>query len=478
MTRWEQLITARDEKHVSQVEAAELLNVGLGTYQRWESGKAKPQPQHMRRLYEVFQLEQGNERAAVETSHTPTFSKNPLRELPIVAVQDELDEPQVFITTNMLARLWSLAFMDHPTHNEKRDAIQRTIKEFDAMNPTDKNYHITRREALYSLATLPMITLGLSLSGKTLSPTQYGSALAHCAASLEACFELSKSNEVDDLIMAFQSVSKYLSMLETIVQTSSQHRKDALHLAVQYALLKTILGRHCAGPTEAIQYAKNAVVLSKETEDISLQLSAYSKLAGTYFFDKKYVLAEKTAQEAEFLLHQYSRRSNASPLHACIYGGTYSTLALMQAKNGKPSDIALGKAVETDPGNENFAFMDFKRSSLLLDAGWVYCYQGNQGKAVETLEQRVDLETLSARIPQSELGRLETIHVMTLSSLRAKDRDMEKTIHLWVADIEGAKMLKSELIFNDAVTTYELMEIAWPDEVRIKDLRDHIVHWE
>lgn len=266
-------------------------------------------------------------------------------------------------------------------------------------------------------------------------------------------------------------------MLETIARNSSQYRQEALALAARYALVMTIVGRHYVNPTEAIEYAKNAIVLSKEAGDISLLLSAYSKLAGTYFFDKKYALAESTAQEAEFLLQQYYQTKSVPPLHPSIHGGVYSTLALMQAKNGRPSDTPLKKANETDPGNESYAFMDFKRSSLLLDTGWIYCYQGNQKKAMEALEQRVNAETFSPKIPQSGLGRLETINVMALSSLKTTDRDMERTIHFWVAGIEGARAINSQLLFDQAMTTYELMEVVWPDELRIADLRDFVVHW-
>lgn len=54
MAKWEQFIAARERKHLSQVEAAEQLNVGVVTYQRWEAGKRKPQPQYMRRLCDQF----------------------------------------------------------------------------------------------------------------------------------------------------------------------------------------------------------------------------------------------------------------------------------------------------------------------------------------------------------------------------------------------------------------------------------------
>jgi tetratricopeptide (TPR) repeat protein len=301
--------------------------------------------------------------------------------------------------------------------------------------------------------------------------------LAHCAASLEACWELSKSSDASDLALAFKSVSKCLPILETIARNASQYQQEALHLAIQYALVKTILGWHCASSTATIQYAQDAVVLSKEADDISFQLSAYSKLAWAYFYAKKYLPALATAQEAEALLQQHLQQLNVQPLPSCIQNGIYSTLAVIQAKNGKSSDVALGKATEVDPGNEVYAFMDFTQSTQLLEAGWAYCYQGNQIKTMETLKKRINPETLVPTIAQSEIGRLETINILTLSSLRAKDRDMGKTIHFWRAAIESAKALQSEWAFTEAVTNYQFMEIAYPGEARIAELRDLIVHW-
>ena len=345
------------------------------------------------------------------------------------------------------------------------------------MNTDNKNYQITRREALCSLAALPMITFGLTIPDKTVPSVHYGSVIAQCTASVEACWELGKSSEASDVMLAFQSASKYQPLLETIARQSSQHRKEALDLATRYALVKAFLGRHCVGSTEAIEYAKHAIVLSKETGDTSLQLIAYNKLAWSYFFGKKDTLALATAQQAEMLMQQYQQLPNTQPLHTCIQGGTHMALALMQAKNGRSPDIALGKATETDPGNESYAFMDFKRSNQLLEAGWTYCYAGDQTQAAAILQKRVDPETLTPRIPQSELGRIETINVLALSSLRAKDRDMEQTIHFWTAGIEGAKTLQSEQRFNETLTIYELMDVIWSGEQRIADLHDRIVHW-
>jgi len=494
--------------HLSQEEAAERLNVGRSTVQRWERGEHSPQPMHQRKIDEVYgdalrtlgvllehaasseQPERDSEQEGASAQSASLQSTEGTEaqdhDAPVVLVVTNAssasapvvpDELHVFIVSHLTTHLWNLAHLPHPTCDDKRRHIREAIKEFDSMNSTNKNYHLTRREALCSLAVLPMITLGLTTSGSTLQPAQYGTALAHCAASIEACWTLYKSGDASDLALAFQSVSTYLPTLETIAHNSSRQRQEALDLATRCALLKTFLGWDCAGPTEVIQYAKQAVAFSKQTDDISLQLSAYSKLAWAYFYNKQYMLALTTAQEAEASLLGYTHLASTQPLPPSIQGGTYSTLALMQARNGRSPDMAIGKATEIDPGNESYAFMDFKRSNLLLETGLTYCYQGDQVKAMKALEQRVDVQTLTPKIPQSAQGRVDTITIMALSSLKAKDRDMDKAIHFLTVSITGAITLQSEQLFSDVQTTHEFMEIAWPGEPRIRELRELIVHW-
>lgn len=172
MAKWEQLIAARERKHLSQAEAAEQLNVGIVTYQRWEAGNTRPQPQHMRQLCEVFEilLQQYGETALLKRCTCSPTLVPASRDMPFEGVCTEcLDKPQAFITTHLTTHLWSLAFLDHPSAQQKRSAIRQAIKDFDHMNSTNPNYQINRREALCSLATLPLITLGLTIPEKIVS---------------------------------------------------------------------------------------------------------------------------------------------------------------------------------------------------------------------------------------------------------------------------------------------------------------------
>lgn len=473
MAKWEELIAARERWQLSQVEMAERLHIGPGTYQRWEAGKSKPQPQHRRRLAEIFEetlkLEEdapSDEQERARLLLSPAGSIVPL------------NEPRTFIATHMTTHLWSLAFQKPAACEEKRNSVRQSIKEFDSMNANNRHYQFTRREALSSLAALPMITLGLSSPTTIVPASRYRSALEHCAASVEACWELRRSDDPADRSLAFQCSSKYLATLKNIAQNSSAYRQEALDLATRYAVIKAFLARHCLGSAEAIQYGKEAVALSKETGNSELQVSAHLNLTWSYFFDKKSALALATVQGAEACLLRNEQSTHEAPVHLKIQGKAYSALAIMQAKNGLPPLEALEKAIATNPDQDNHNIVDFKYSNLLLEAGWTCCYAGDQAKAMNWLSQRVDPETFASQMPQSELGRVEALNVMTLSSLRAKDRDMERSIHFWQGSLEGVKTLRSEQRLNEVLANYELMESIWPGEPRIAELRELIEHWE
>ena len=121
------------------------------------------------------------------------------------------------------------------------------------------------------------------------------------------------ASDAKDLALAYRCAANYISLLTPIIENSSLYRQEAAEVATQYALLKTILGWHCTGLSETIQYAKDAVELIQASDGVSFVLSAYSKLAWAYFYDKKYKSALLTAQEAQFLLEE-----TKTPLPGCI----------------------------------------------------------------------------------------------------------------------------------------------------------------
>jgi transcriptional regulator with XRE-family HTH domain len=472
---------AREQLGLSQREAAELIGVSVVTYQQWEQGKMHPQPFNLRQIRLKFEpyFHTLNQTPPASSAQEEPARAPKQEEIPPSQQSGppQGQEPAARVLTlsfeeSMTFHLLSLAYQDHLSSRDRCIKVRQAIEGYDAMNIGNKSYQITRREAISTLASLPLASLGLCTLASTLSPAQYGTALAHCSASLQACWQLLKSYEADDLTLAFKRVSQYLPLLETIVKDSTQYRKEAADLAAQYAILETILGWHRQSRAEAILYARNALTYSEIAENRALQLSAYSKLAWAYLYEKKYKSALTTAQEAQYLLEH-----TPTPLPSCIQGGIYSTLALMQAKSGKDADVALGRIQEIDPGDEMHAFMQFTRSDLPREVGMIHYYRGDQARAMEALEQLIDPTTLAAKIPEGKRGRIEIFNTMTRASLKTKDRDIEKTVHLWMAAMEETRSLQSEWGFSETLATYKLMEVIWPGEKRIIDLRDLTEHW-
>jgi hypothetical protein len=159
-------------------------------------------------------------------------------------------------------------------------------------------------------------------------------------------------------------------------------------------------------------------------------------------------------------------------------------LACALVRNGKDGTAYLDQAsmLLPEPDTKQLVecpvYVEYSKGGLSIDAGIVYSHQGNSAKAIEALSQLIDPKTFLLKVPpDDEMTRIEAINAMTMAHLRARDKDMEKTIHFWTAGIEGAKTLKSEQRFNEAVHAYEVIEYVWPNEARITELRDLINHW-
>jgi hypothetical protein len=267
--------------------------------------------------------------------------------------------------------------------------------------------------------------------------------------------------------------------LETRAKGSNQHRKEALDLATRYALLKTLLGWSCLGAIGTVSIAQEAMDLSKATQDILLQSSAYTKLGWAYSAARKPLLAHQTMLEGEHVLKSYQRMKNAPPLPSYAVGSFNSTYALVEAKNGISPDRTLGIATNSDTGDEHTAFIVFTESAQWLEAAHTCSFKGDSTQTMIWVGKRIDTETLAplSNVAQSERGRIETINVMTRALLQSKERDMEHIIHVWTAGMEGATSLRNEQRYNEAIANFEIMKVLYPGEQAISKLVPLTEHW-
>jgi hypothetical protein len=87
------------------------------------------------------------------------------------------------------------------------------------------------------------------------------------------------------------------------------------------------------------------------------------------------------------------------------------------------------------------------------------------------------VERCSPQILLAERGRLEFLNCQAWAVLRlpSRDRDMQQCIEYWTAAAQGAIQLKSKQRFDEAAQIYELMTLVWPNEKKIKTLRDVLI---
>lgn len=438
----------RLRRNLSQARVAEIAGVDTGTVSRWECNQSKPSLEPLCKLCDFFgmtakELGFDGDRMLPQNLSFKLLAQEPVTRLLTLT---SLSANSHYAGTHLLVRQISEEIMSDPTRRDLLEGI------------------------LSTLVALPISSIQNGAHWETI--------LQQCTIAIAACEELSKSNDAVGLTLAFNSVSAYLEITDKIAHESLHLRKKALNLATNCAILKTELGWSHKDLLVVIQYARKAVEYGteyyKETGNISILLSARSKLAWAYYdcYGSKNTLALNTALQSVSLLNQKNTKT-----HPCIIGGTYSTLALMQADQGLDTDMALGRATELDPGDEPVAMMDFTRARLPLEKALILCHQDNCEQARKTVEEQINPDTLTQKSSGSGWGRLEAIYLLTLSSLKSKERDMDEVIRFWIAGVEGAKAARSKYRFAQSSNLYQQMKIAWPGEHALKELRDYLVPW-
>jgi tetratricopeptide (TPR) repeat protein len=331
---------------------------------------------------------------------------------------------------------------------------------------------LARRKLLRYLALIPIQTFGLSALGAS-GAKEHEDILIHCAAGITACEHLSKGV---DLNLAYATVSAYVPTLKSIARDCLMLRKAASELVAQAMLLLAALSLHLESSRAAIGYAQQAVNYSQVSENLELLLTAMGQLAWIFSCDKQYRKALETAQRAESLLKR------TEGIHPLVISNTYAVLGAYSAQNGYRDEalVALNIATQmffTTIPTDGYGYMDYDYSELALTRGLAHIRTGHPQEALDSFAEVVDPTTLAPKIPLSERVRVEFLNHMALASVKNPSRDMEQARKYWLAGVQGAKALQSEQRFNEAFTTYEIMDSVWSGDRRIGDLRELVVHW-
>ncbi|MBA2392864.1 MAG: helix-turn-helix transcriptional regulator [Ktedonobacteraceae bacterium] len=446
------LINARKRRHWSQTQAADLAGVSSRAWITWEQGHAAPHLSSIDLLCKLFECSAEDlDFGGVENS---------------LAIADSAMHPVAFVDLTM--QLLTVAFVPQRRFESVQTHITTILEDYDAMTGEIMN----RREALARLASLPLIA---SLRPGVSNP-RAEDVITQCAASIAACWELSKSSYEEDLHRAFQTASTFVPALKAFME-SSQYHKDAATLIGQCSLLKTVLGWHLQGVKEAAVYARESIAYAQEAGDIILQVSAMDYLCWALYYDNKTQQAEQNAAKAKRLVEKH--RQELPPI---LCSGVYSTYAVMQAKNGGNATATFDQAGQYFANGEQakplkYIYMDYTKSALVLNDGMIHYFADEQSQAMTAFEKIINPSDLSARLVLPGRTQVETLNFMAMSTLRRKDKDMEESLHYWKAAMQGAMTLQSEQRFNEAKLTYDIMDVVWSGDKRIKAMRELTTHW-
>jgi transcriptional regulator with XRE-family HTH domain len=470
------LSAAREAQGWSQEYVASQVGVDSTTVQRWEYGQTNPQRKHLKHLCELFG--KSAEALGLVEGHAVGI-QNTTAELE----ETSEDAYTMFRASQLLLRLLHLLYtwqVNLARYGELQALLIRELEEIIRMNP---NELIKRRGALRLLAALPIELCGLSALVAVLKrPAE--EILTHCAAGIVACWYLRKGK---DLAFAADTASRYIPTLKAIAASGSEaQRKAAADLLVQCLLLKAVLARTAATMNEAISYAQQAEVYSATAESQLLQITALRTLAAVYCSANRWEQALQTAEKAAYLLEHHRKSTPLQPTEApvpqVVRSYVYAGLATYQAYHGnKDALLSLKKAQQAffaQSADEIVpVWVDHSIGNLLANDGQMQTHLGLYKGAVDSFAQISERYGQDTATPlTTRIGAMNDWLVAELSR-DDQPRDLDRCLDLWTRALEGAKAIQSNHQFDRAVQGFTAMRAVWPGEVRVKQLREQLVHW-
>jgi DNA-binding XRE family transcriptional regulator len=447
-----QLSAARRRKHWTQKQAAEFAGVSERAWREWEKGGVAPRLSSIEQVCQLFGC----------TAEDLGFD---VTEIPLDTPDTTL---HLLASGDLTMRLLALAFVLR-RFEMVQSQVADILEDYDAMHIGET---MNRREAVARLASMPFIA---SLRPGASKP-RAEDVIMQCAASTAACWELSNSSHEEDLRRAFQTVSAFIPALKTIVEESSQYRKDAATLIGQCFLLKALLGWHLQDVRAAATYAREAIAYAKEAGDIALQVTAMKHLCWALYYDQRTIQAEQIFMQAKTLVENHQQ---ALPPQLC--SNVYSGYAVMQAQNGKKATATFDQAtryfVTIKQTPLQYIYIDNTKSVLTLHDGMIHYLTGEQTQAMSAFQRIIEPKNLTPQLVLPGRTQVETLNFMAMSVLKRKDRDMEEVLHYWKAAMRGAIALQSEQRYNEAMLTYNVMDVVWNGEGKVKELQELTTHW-
>jgi hypothetical protein len=330
----------------------------------------------------------------------------------------------------------------------------------------EENTAISRRQALASIAALPLALLAFKPVGP-ISDAINTDFLSQSAASLTACWHLLRGpggiTTVDEILPQF------LPLLRTYAQRPSSQQKAAARLAGQAGILQGILAMHHLNFAAREAACKDAARYAAIAGDQNLQAAALTYLGYTYSFCYIPRKPEKGIQAFNQALPLVSE--DAPLLKSNILMGLAEAYA--QCKESKQALHYIGLAQsnfpaypENDPtyiyGDCSMHVLYQWEGKMYLELSEHYQDQGYQRKAASALLLGAGVQSISERstaetvIYQADAARLlGDMNVYTAALTDA---------------VEMSIQLGSKKRFQEALQVFEKTPEKWQREQKVRQV--------
>ena len=359
------------------------------------------------------------------------------------------------------------------------DALQELIHQeivmFDAVTAdnvpsVDRLYEFSRRQALLSLAALP---LALSVGGSAMADASGAAAatevfLSRSAASVTSCWHLLKGA---DLPAVDQMLSSYLVNLEGIARQHSKYQSAAARLASQAHRISGIVALHRNQLRLREAHCKQALHYATIASDASSQASAIISLASTYYYTSEPARAAVVYEKALEL------EAGMPPLQRSRVRAELS-VAYGQLRREQEAIRSAGVAEELYPDNPehdpSFLYAEFTPASLTLERGLAFVALAEQFPGRSYQEKAAEifgrLNSMGTSVP--DRIRFEIInHQAATAVLR---NDLEAFESYIRQAIEGVALLASKQRLRELKIAWRKAADIWPREPRLKELGEGI----
>jgi transcriptional regulator with XRE-family HTH domain len=467
------LLAARERLCWTQERAAEEFQVGLTTIHRWERGEVTPRGESLLLIREKYGL------TPVDLGITEEAE---IRLTPVSPAREHLQPLAAFAEEDLFTCLWSLAFQPYRGYQPLQEAMSLLLKDHEIMHTNQPNHHIKRREALQRLVRFPLLPALLTMqpSASILEQPMNKETLAKYALGIAACRELTNSANHDNLITAFHGLSAYIPGLQAIVHDSATHHQEAAGLTALALRWQALLTWHLKSPYQAIPAFDEATIYAQESGDPSLLVSILTSKVWAYYYGNQHREGLRAIEQAIALIREH-RDAISSSVQAFAYG----TLAIMQAKQGLDPVQALDTAQRSlvkfnDTGEALPAYLaEHPAVRLPYYTALAVYHKREYTSALNLFDQLIDLEAPSPtnKQPLPERAAVEVLTNAAFAELKNPQRDKEKALHLWTAGAQRSRALQSEQRFSEVLAAYEFMELLWPNDKRVQELRDLTQHW-